>query len=633
MQGSSPFKFLDAYGKDDKDIFFGRDDEVDQLYELVFQSNLTLVYGQSGTGKTSLIQCGLANRFEQSDWFNVFIRRNNDINESLIQSLKKYKVRKETSSHLLTRLQKIKQATGRVTTSTTATSQSTENILLQTLRSIYKHYLKPVYLIFDQFEEIFILGNKQEQRQFYRNVASILKSEAYCRVILIMREEAIAQLYDFEKVVPFLFDKRLRVEPMSRAKTQEVIRKTTTNYDIDLEDDTVPEQVIEVLSEGEGRVELTYLQVFLDRLYQEAEKADPQKIVFTSRQIQRLGSIEDVLGDFLSGQITEVDKIVRKTFPKIHDKAVRNVLGSLVTLEGTKRPLSVEQITIGRISPDQRNLILSELDKRRILRQNEDVYELSHDILARQVAEQRSKEEVALLQIAKMVTDRYEALEQTKTYLNGNELQLLNEYRKELDEENYLNAEKWAFVNKSSRKNRMRRISRLAVAGVFVAMLVAFLVYSQVQLAIVQQAQADQKIASYQYFLTTADNHIKEGDFDGAVEFLRLAEGMEEETELENDTFRFQNADSLLMKTAEMKDTKVKYDRIVQDGDSLLAIGLNLSNTNIIASSQHYRQSWQKFQEALNLGYEYDADNQAMIFTRPSPEQGLDDYYSDAGQN
>ena len=75
MPVQSPFKFLDAYNKEDKDIFFGRDEEVEQLYELVFQSNLTLVYGQSGTGKTSLVQCGLANRFAASDWFNVYIRR------------------------------------------------------------------------------------------------------------------------------------------------------------------------------------------------------------------------------------------------------------------------------------------------------------------------------------------------------------------------------------------------------------------------------------------------------------------------------------------------------------------------------------------------------------------------------
>ena len=48
----SPFKFLDAYTKEDKDIFFGREAETDELYDRVFETNLVLLYGASGTGKT-----------------------------------------------------------------------------------------------------------------------------------------------------------------------------------------------------------------------------------------------------------------------------------------------------------------------------------------------------------------------------------------------------------------------------------------------------------------------------------------------------------------------------------------------------------------------------------------------------
>lgn len=33
----SPFKFLDSYTKEDKDIFFGRETEVEELYQKVFE--------------------------------------------------------------------------------------------------------------------------------------------------------------------------------------------------------------------------------------------------------------------------------------------------------------------------------------------------------------------------------------------------------------------------------------------------------------------------------------------------------------------------------------------------------------------------------------------------------------------
>jgi AAA+ ATPase superfamily predicted ATPase len=71
----TPFKFLDAYGKADTEIFFGREEEVESLYQMSFQTNLMLVYGVSGTGKTSLVQCGLAGKFESSDLFDITIRR------------------------------------------------------------------------------------------------------------------------------------------------------------------------------------------------------------------------------------------------------------------------------------------------------------------------------------------------------------------------------------------------------------------------------------------------------------------------------------------------------------------------------------------------------------------------------
>ncbi len=65
----SPFKFLDPYGRDDISIFFGRDEEVETLYQHIQKNRLVLVYGTSGTGKTSIVQCGLMNRMYDTDWY------------------------------------------------------------------------------------------------------------------------------------------------------------------------------------------------------------------------------------------------------------------------------------------------------------------------------------------------------------------------------------------------------------------------------------------------------------------------------------------------------------------------------------------------------------------------------------
>jgi len=80
----SPFKFLDAYTREDREIFFGRDREIEEMYQKVFESKILLIYGISGTGKTSLIDCGLANKFEDSDWLPVTVRRGMNIVDSLV---------------------------------------------------------------------------------------------------------------------------------------------------------------------------------------------------------------------------------------------------------------------------------------------------------------------------------------------------------------------------------------------------------------------------------------------------------------------------------------------------------------------------------------------------------------------
>ena len=147
----SPFKFLDSYTKEDKDIFFGREAEVEDVYTKVFQGKILLVYGASGTGKSSLIPCGLANKFQDSDWLPVKIRRGTNINDSVRQQLEKLMLTPVASS---------------------------QNISIpKLLKSIYLDHFKPIFLVFDQFEELFIFGNRDEETRSGKRVIRILQKK------------------------------------------------------------------------------------------------------------------------------------------------------------------------------------------------------------------------------------------------------------------------------------------------------------------------------------------------------------------------------------------------------------------------------------------------------------------------
>jgi hypothetical protein len=161
----SPFKFLDSYTKDDRDIFFGRDREIEELYQRVFESKLLLVYGASGTGKSSLIHCGLANKFRETDWLPLVIRRGGNLLSSMATVIESVSLTKQTD--LINTDVQFKKA----------------------VRSLYLDYYKPLFFIFDQFEELFIFGTKEEDESFIKILKSLLSSDLQCKFIFIIREE------------------------------------------------------------------------------------------------------------------------------------------------------------------------------------------------------------------------------------------------------------------------------------------------------------------------------------------------------------------------------------------------------------------------------------------------------------
>ena len=66
------------YEETDKDIFFGRDKETQELYYLVENSDFCVCYAESGEGKSSLINAGLSPRLRENDFLPVRIILSDD---------------------------------------------------------------------------------------------------------------------------------------------------------------------------------------------------------------------------------------------------------------------------------------------------------------------------------------------------------------------------------------------------------------------------------------------------------------------------------------------------------------------------------------------------------------------------
>lgn len=400
LQQRSPFKFLDSYNKNDKNIFFGRDEEIKALYELVQTSKLVLVYGASGTGKTSLVECGLSNKFSEADWFDVRIRRGN-----------------------LPLLEASNQAINRKLNEQANPSFD----LCQSIEALYYHNFIPIYLIFDQFEELFIMGDEKERDDFFNALAHLVRVKVPCKILLIVREEYLAFFHDFETLIPIIYDNRFRIERMNQLKLEKVIKGTiqTPQYQIDFDDpDENTRLIIENLRNERHDVDLTNLQVYLDRLYkvdmQRGEQGQTSRppYKFDKELIESVGKLPQVISVFLEEQMQDVDKTINAP------NTALTILKLFVTNEGTKRSRSVK----GIIEEYEKNKLLpipvveeciKVLYERRILKElkigEELRYEISHDLLAGQVYERFSIEEKEVIRAERMIKDGFEFHTQLST--------------------------------------------------------------------------------------------------------------------------------------------------------------------------------------------------------------------------
>lgn len=417
---TSPFKFLAAYTLRDKDVFFGREEETDALYRMLFKAPLVLIYGPSGTGKTSLVQCGLASRFDGADWNPFFIRRESDFNASLRETL------------------------------AAAIPEHPWEGLKEAVGYLFHSCLRPVYLIFDQFEEIYTLGTEIEQKQFAQNLKTLLEASLSCRVLIIIREEYIGQLYEMEKFVPGLFDFRLRIESMRGSRVREVILKSCASFNISLEEpaEELCTEMIRNIDSYKGNVQLPYLQVYLDMLYRDdfqrtygdtAPEIKPwPPLTFSKKEVEDSGEIEDILERFLKDQELEIartlgEQVAPQTLPP---DFVDTLLDHFVTEEGTRRPLPVTlhdglwkvdpevAPELARLPPELLSKGLNILDQSRVLRNTDRSFELMHDALAKIIDQRRSNEQSKVNEVKNRLRSAYREweLSQRTQYLTKSQL-------------------------------------------------------------------------------------------------------------------------------------------------------------------------------------------------------------------
>ncbi|MDR1224955.1 MAG: leucine-rich repeat domain-containing protein [Tannerella sp.] len=475
-----PFKHLAAYERKDKAFYSGREKETRELYRICFETDLILLYGASGVGKSSLISCGLANKFEPYEWLEIPVRRGHNINNSLTEKLNIY-----------------------------IGDESNETDISRQIQSLCSKCFKPVYLIFDQFEELYISGTEEEQELFYENVKTILSLNQPVKIIISIREEYLGYLYEFEKKIPQLFSHKYWVKPLKLEiedeksiidkMLQSVIDNKAESY-ISIQDgdkDKLVNEITEMFKSDAKTVDLPSLQILFDEFYFSLTKdntfATPDVVFSYSKFKEKFNGnikIQDILWQYLEKLVSDLS---RKE--KIKSKVVYGVLLELVTERRTKKilmekelqdefsELEIKLIT-DFFSNKQKGSILNRIEQK-----GEMCYELRHDALAKCIREKLDNEIRLKSIINQKMSDK-----SPKDYLTEFQLKEIDRCRNRL----FLTEKEKKWVEKC--KWRIRR-KRLSIVGVFVivSLLLVFAIW-QWQEAIKQSAIAEKAYSVFYFY-------------------------------------------------------------------------------------------------------------------------------------
>lgn len=416
-QSNSPFKFLDSYQKADSDVFFGREKETHDLYTALSGVKHLLVYGPSGSGKTSLVECGLRNQFSDADWFAITIRKGNDINASVFAGINK----------TLTEKIELDATTNMPVDSTIEFGQAIERL--------FTERYQPVYLLFDQFEELLISGEQEEKKLFFSLLNKLIRNKVPCRIMLIMREEFIGHLSEYEQYCPSIFQFRFRVEKMGRKNVEEVVLhmleapRYRQFFNVD-DSKSLSENILSKLPDNKKEIELAHVQVFLGELWDRAQntKKNNELPVLSSSLIKEDDNLEKVLESFLKKQMKELEEEYGERVPL-------ELLAAMISERFTKLQLSEEAI---KADLDNKKItckkpiraLLKELEQRRIIRTikagNETQFEISHDVLALVVGQNLTEE----MKLRETAEERYRAYLESSGLLTQDNIDDLRSFEK-----------------------------------------------------------------------------------------------------------------------------------------------------------------------------------------------------------
>ncbi|MEJ1970980.1 MAG: hypothetical protein WDM96_00165 [Lacunisphaera sp.] len=398
VDAQHPWLGLVSFTEETRAFFHGREEEGAELSRRVQRKLLTVLFGQSGLGKTSILQAGLVPRLRPEGFCPVYVRLDYD-------------------PHSPPPSEQIKRAVFRATEAAGTWTQTGSAVTGESLWEFLHHRddilkdaagrtLTPI-LIFDQFEEIFTLaqsddaGRKRAQ-EFLRDLADLVENRppaalearidrdeadaskfdfarADYRILISLREDYLAHLEGLKAQMPSVTQNRMRLARMTGPQAVAAVRAPAPH----LVSEAVAEAIVRFVA---GGAELAVAEVEPSLLSLICRELNNTRLAQGHAEISAdllAGSRATILSEFYERALADQPPGVRIF---IEDE--------MLTDSGFRESVAEERVRKGFAAAGAAPETLATLVDRRLLRVEDRLdlrrVEITHDVLCGVIGASRS---------------------------------------------------------------------------------------------------------------------------------------------------------------------------------------------------------------------------------------------------
>lgn len=321
----NPFPGLRPFGIEESHLFFGREGQSDEVLKKLAENKFTAVIGASGSGKSSLMYCGLIPILyggfitdAGSSWKVISTRPGRGPIDNLAESLIH-----DDSTELSSKEHFTKKSIA------AAVLRSSSLGLVEAVKQLFRFQEENILILVDQFEELFRYKRSKNDSSSINESAAFVKllleaisqSEVPIYVVLTMRSDFIGDCAQYPELTKRINDSHYLIPQMTREDFREAILGPVAVGGGEIS----PRLTQQLLNDvGDNQDQLPILQHALMRTWDYWSKNKDKGEVMDIRHYDAIGRMEKALSEHANeafDELTEREKeICESIFKTLTEK-------------------------------------------------------------------------------------------------------------------------------------------------------------------------------------------------------------------------------------------------------------------------------------------------------------------------